>query len=909
MYDDNGDEDNDCFFYLPFPPTIHNQKHFFTGTCEGEGKERVWCASQPCDPPAKTTIGSTTVVGDPLEATTIGAPTIGDPLAVTTIGSTTAGDPLEVTSIENAPGTKEPAVTATDVTLTTVSPGGTPTDPATTVSNTVAADDVSQPDEEPVEVGSEDGEPGETTMKSVVEDLETTTQAEDIPSEGNSTEVAEQEEEEDQEDIAEIDSVTEPDTTATTVTSQPEVLSSSTEPLAVSEVETNEERTEEKDEDEIILFPRDPLLKVIPTTSIPRTEVSTTELPVVANTEPDTTVAGDQKITDRPVTVTETESEETTFAPSGEIMEDDVEDDYLEEEVITSAATTSKTMSDLEETTLIPLDGDETDPGTDTETTLAAVPEKEISENVTTVANDGETTTSSSGVLNDVEEVTTESRGIDIGTEAASTESAPEMSTDDVAMIEDVNEEGLTEMSAVDELVTTESVVTVSENGENDVTVVAVTEAVESEVTVKEDLVVEEETTESSLDGVTEVLLEGVTEPSPKEVIDVAVEEVTEGSEESVTETSEGPTTEIPIAENVTETSTEGADEVNLVTEEVTEEEVTSVKTPADEESAEEEITERTASQKPENTDVTMTTKKTVEDMTEKMEIDDTTKPNMFEIKSTPGVLMMQDTEETTIDPGTFEENSTTEKAASEEEILVLVETTTLTATEAPSQESTEMSINKDDEAEGSEETGRTTVGPIVENADATEPASTVQPELQDDDTGDDEDYQEVTERDAEMTTVTLVSVNEEENENLTRVVVTTASPLLDLLPQTTTVSPDAEDDKAETTEDGVTTSPTVPIQVTTMQPEDVPTTEEGSGSHELLCQEMSTSPPETPADHLPLDCHLVNSTDKRTVTILIDKQKIDIDRLFAKNVKVVVKELMVMDVGTNTSQRRRRRR
>merc|ERR1712083_1129995 len=105
------------------------------------------------------------------------------------------------------------------------------------------------------------------------------------------------------------------------------------------------------------------------------------------------------------------------------------------------------------------------------------------------------------------------------------------------------------------------------------------------------------------------------------------------------------------------------------------------------------------------------------------------------------------------------------------------------------------------------------------------------------------------------------------------------------------------------TKEDGVTTSPTVPIQVTTMQPE------EGSGSHELLCQEMSTSPPETPADHLPLECHLVNSTDQRTVTILIDKQKVDIDRLFAKNVKVVVKELMIMDVETNSSQRRRRRR
>merc|ERR1712032_1364228 len=101
----------------------------------------------------------------------------------------------------------------------------------------------------------------------------------------------------------------------------------------------------------------------------------------------------------------------------------------------------------------------------------------------------------------------------------------------------------------------------------------------------------------------------------------------------------------------------------------------------------------------------------------------------------------------------------------------------------------------------------------------------------------------------------------------------------------------------------------TGPIGATTMQPEDVTTTEEGTGSHELLCQEMSSpsSPNNSPADHLPLKCHLLNSTDQRTVTILIDKQKVDIDRLFAKNVKVIVKELMVMDVETNSSQKRRR--
>ena len=271
------------------------------------------------------------------------------------------------------------------------------------------------------------------------------------------------------------------------------------------------------------------------------------------------------------------------------------------------------------------------------------------------------------------------------------------------------------------------------------------------------------------------------------------------------------------------------------------------------------------------------------------------------------------------------QEISEEEKETSEEDILVSIETTTLSATEASSLDTTEMGINgeefeeeENEIAEGSsEETGGTTAGPIVANADSTESdlASTSQPELQDDDTADDEDYKEVTERyeevTEEMTTVRIVSVNEEEDD-LTTVVVTTASPLLDLVPQTTTISPpETEDDETEEEATDVTTSRTGPIGVTTMQPEDVnTTTEEGSGSHELLCQEMSSSQaPNSPAGHLPLECHLLNSTDQRTVTILIDKQKVDIDRLFAKNVRVVVKELMVMDLETNTSQRRRRRR
>merc|ERR1712211_97891 len=91
---------------------------------------------------------------------------------------------------------------------------------------------------------------------------------------------------------------------------------------------------------------------------------------------------------------------------------------------------------------------------------------------------------------------------------------------------------------------------------------------------------------------------------------------------------------------------------------------------------------------------------------------------------------------------------------------------------------------------EVSTESGATTVGTIVANADSTEsePMSTVQPQVQDDGTGDDEDNEEVTETSVEITTVRLVSVNtsEDENDGLTTLVVTTASPVLDLM--TTTV-------------------------------------------------------------------------------------------------------------------------
>ena len=77
---------------------------------------------------------------------------------------------------------------------------------------------------------------------------------------------------------------------------------------------------------------------------------------------------------------------------------------------------------------------------------------------------------------------------------------------------------------------------------------------------------------------------------------------------------------------------------------------------------------------------------------------------------------------------------------------------------------------------------------------------------------------------------------------------------------------------------------------------------EEIGGSHELLCTEVSSadSPVTASASQLPLKCQLLNSPQPRSVVILIDKDTVDLDRLFSKNVKVVVKDLMVMDLSGN---------
>lgn len=72
---------------------------------------------------------------------------------------------------------------------------------------------------------------------------------------------------------------------------------------------------------------------------------------------------------------------------------------------------------------------------------------------------------------------------------------------------------------------------------------------------------------------------------------------------------------------------------------------------------------------------------------------------------------------------------------------------------------------------------------------------------------------------------------------------------------------------------------------------------ESEDGMHEFDCTEMSEATFSSP-NQIPLECRLRSIGETKTVFILINKEGLDTSRLFDKNVKVVVKDLMVMDIS-----------
>jgi len=92
-------------------------------------------------------------------------------------------------------------------------------------------------------------------------------------------------------------------------------------------------------------------------------------------------------------------------------------------------------------------------------------------------------------------------------------------------------------------------------------------------------------------------------------------------------------------------------------------------------------------------------------------------------------------------------------------------------------------------------------------------------------------------------------------------------------------------------------------VVVTTARPatgEDEMSTMQGmdGGLHEFDCEEMLENELETAADQIPLSCMQMDGQERRRVTIVINKSQVDPSLVFAKNVKLVVKDFMVMDIN-----------
>jgi hypothetical protein len=133
----------------------------------------------------------------------------------------------------------------------------------------------------------------------------------------------------------------------------------------------------------------------------------------------------------------------------------------------------------------------------------------------------------------------------------------------------------------------------------------------------------------------------------------------------------------------------------------------------------------------------------------------------------------------------------------------------------------------------------------------------------------------------SEVTTLSVISVHTDED---TTTLITTIRPEL------------AQDDDISNNDiDEETTS-----AATTDEP--VATTE--SGVHEFTCVEVGQDTLETKPDQIPMRCtseavgEEATSEPPRQIFIVISKNQVDESQLFAKNVKVVVKDFMIMDVS-----------
>lgn len=165
-------------------------------------------------------------------------------------------------------------------------------------------------------------------------------------------------------------------------------------------------------------------------------------------------------------------------------------------------------------------------------------------------------------------------------------------------------------------------------------------------------------------------------------------------------------------------------------------------------------------------------------------------------------------------------------------------------------------------------------------------------------------------------TSVKIISIEEDDHETV--ITTTTQNPTtVDFTEYTSTVDSESETTTAMaediTTEKQLVTVTesdldldadiATEIPLTLNEVEDSPSdsekqSPEDGGVHEFDCKEVEHNLVNAATDQIPLQCILRNGDEPKTVFIVINKDGVDTKRLFDKNIKVVVKDLMIMDIS-----------
>merc|ERR1719312_577702 len=314
-------------------------------------------------------------------------------------------------------------------------------------------------------------------------------------------------------------------------------------------------------------------------------------------------------------------------------------------------------------------------------------------------------------------------------------------------------------------------------------------------------------------------------------------------------------------------------------------------------------------------------------------------KPLVVQLKSQQSKAMIQLTVsyQTTISPDILEDSDEATQTISKEPVTedsgsdatTVVETTgedeittvqTITAEATEKNLDTQTTLDKDEN-----EMEKSTTGSPSPDDDAPTkaPRFDIENEMKDGDTTNAPQVSETTNAEkfttsmpivdgTEPTTVAIISIEETDDEVT---IVTTAKPYIQeddegnentVEQETTTADAIIEQATESLIEGEIPKDPETSdtdMSTTTQREQEEETTTTPSdeySDHEFLCKESVISDNDS---DVPLDCVLTNSEDERTVVLVIPADSLGGDRnkLFNKNVKIVVKDFMIMERGPRT--------